>query len=97
MGGFALIHIALQLFKRLGHWVGTGCAAFFTFHHNQRNAIHKKHNIGNDKLFNATGRINAELVDGMELIVLRMRKIYQFHHRVLFTGEFVKINLGFKQ
>ena len=91
------LHIALQLHKGLLHGIGAGRSALLALHHRQRNAVHKQHNVRNDELLHAARRIDAELVDGVELIVFRVGEIDQLDHRVLLAGHFVDIHLGLEQ
>ena len=97
MGGLALVAIALQLLKSFRHRVGAGRPAFFAFHHCQRDAIHEQHNIGNNELLHAARRVDAKLIDSEKMIVLRVHKVDQLHHRVLLAIHLVHIYLRLEQ
>ena len=93
----ALVHVALQLHKGFRHGVGTGFRALFALHHAQRYAVDQQHDVRNDELAYAAGRVDAELVDGVETVVLGVRKVNQLHHRVSLARGLVNIHLRLEQ
>ena len=93
----ALVHVALQLHKGFRHGVGTGFRALFALHHAQRYAVDQQHDVRNDELAYAAGRVDAELVDGVETVVLGVCKVNQLHHRVSLARGLVNIHLRLEQ
>jgi hypothetical protein len=87
----------LQLNEGFIHRVAAIGATLLAFDHHKRNAIHEQHNIGNDKAFHTARRINAELVDGVKTVALRIGKVDQLHHRVLLARHLIHINLSLEQ
>ena len=85
------------MLEGFGHRVGAGRPTLLAFHHRQRDAVHEQHDVRNDELLHAARRVDAELVDRQEVIVLRPVEINQPHHRVLLPGQFIHVHLGLEQ
>lgn len=96
-GVWALVQVALELGEGFGHGVGAGGAAFFAFDDDQGDAVDEEDDVGNDEGFDAARSVDAELIDGVELVVFGMVEVDEFNDRVLFAGEFVDIDLGFDE
>ena len=75
---------------------GIGIADLRLDHH-QGNAVHKEDDVRDDAALHAPRRINAELVDGVEDIALRVGKVDQLYYRVSLPGEFIHIDLRFEE
>jgi hypothetical protein len=54
---------------------------FLALDHSERDAIHEQNYVGKDEGLDAAWRIDSELIDGVELIVLRRAKIDQSNYR----------------
>ena len=63
----------------------------------QRNAVHAEHDVRDDAGLHTARRIDAELVDGVKLITLRMRKVDQLHDRIGLAREFVEVHLRLQE
>lgn len=65
----------MELGEGFGHGVGAGSAAFFAFDDDQGDAVDEENDVGDDEGFDAAGGIDAELVDGVKLVVMRIREV----------------------
>ena len=97
LGIGAAAHVALQLHKGFLHRVGASLRTLFALHHAQRHAIHKQHDVGNDETLHAARRVDAELVDGVKLVVFGRCEVNQTNHRVALAGQLIHIHLRFEQ
>ena len=91
------VAVAQQLLERLVHRVGRVRIADLRLHHHQRDAVHEQHDVRNDAALHAARRVDAELVDGVENVALRVGEVDQLHHRVGLAGEFVHVHLGLEE
>ena len=96
-GFLAAAHVALQLHKGFLHRVGAGFRTLLALHHHQRDAVHEQHNVRDDEGLHAARRVDTELVDSVELVVRRVVKIDQAHHRVSLAGQLVAVGLRLEQ
>ena len=96
-GGRALAAVALQLNEGFVHRVGAGRRTFLALHHRQRQAVHEQHDVGDDETAHATRCVDAELVDRVKAVALRVLKVDQLHHGVFLAGGLVHIHLRLHQ
>src|SRR3546814_17227359 len=66
-------------------------------HHHQRNTVHEQHEVRDDAALHAARRVDAELVDGVETVALRVHEVDQRHHRVGLAGDLVAVDLRLEQ
>lgn len=66
-------------------------------HHHQRDTIHEQHDVRDDEGLHAARRVDAELVDGVKLVVRRVVKVDQPHHRIGLARQLVALDLRLEQ
>ncbi len=91
------IAVAFELGVGGLHGVGGVGVADFGFDHHERDAVDEENDVGNDAGFGSAGRVDAELVDGVEGVALRVGEVDELHDGIEFAGEFVAIDLGFEE
>ena len=89
----SLVAVPHQLLERLEHRVRREVVGVLAFDHDQRQAVHEQHDVRDDEPLARTRRVDAELVDGVELVSLRMLEVDQLDVRILLAGQFVGIDL----
>ena len=60
----------------------------------KRKTVHEQHDVGDDEALARPRRVDAELVDGEEVVPLRVVEVDQLDVRVLLAGDFVDIDLS---
>jgi hypothetical protein len=74
-GLWARVPVAEKLNKRLVDWIGCVLIADFCLYHHQRDAVDEQHDIRDDTGLHAPRRINAELIDRVEDVPLRVGEV----------------------
>ena len=90
---FPLFAVTHQLLEGLVHGVGGELVGVLALDDDQGNAVHEQHDVGNDEVLDRARRVDAELVDGEEVVPLRVVEVDQLDIRVLLAGQFVDIDL----
>ena len=93
----ARVPIAQKLHERLMDGVGRVRVSDLGLYHYQRDPVDEKHDVRDDRSFHASRCLDAELVDGVEDVALRVGEVDQLCHRVGLAGEFVHIHLRLEQ
>ena len=96
-GRLAGVAIACQLGVGLVHRVRGGGAADLRLDHDERQAVHEQHDVGNDEWPDPARRVDAELVDRVEAVAFRAVEVDQPHRRVLLAGHLVAVDLRLEQ
>ena len=91
---FTLFRIPHQLLEGFGHWIGFNLIPVLCLNNNQRHAVHEQHNVWNDEQLHAARCVDAELVDGVEGVSLRMLEVDQLDVWVFLAGQFVLVGLN---
>ena len=91
------VAVAQQLDERLIDRVRRVRIADLRLNHHQRDAVDEEDNVRNDATLHAARRVDAELIDGVESVALRMREVDQLHDRVGLAGDLVHVHLGLEQ
>ena len=89
----SLVAVAHQLLEGFVHRVGGEVVGVLALDHHQRQAVHEQHDVGDDEVLARSRRVDAELVDGEEVVPLRVLEVDQLDVRVLLAGDFVDIDL----
>jgi hypothetical protein len=66
-------------------------------HHHQGDAVHEQDDVRDDTGLHAAGRVDPELVDGVEPVALRVGEVDEPHDRVNFAGHLVAVHLGLEE
>jgi len=65
--------------------------ALLALHQHQRQSVHKEHQFRDDAGLHRTGVVHPKLVDGDEVIPLRVLEIDELHRRAFVAGDFVAV------
>jgi hypothetical protein len=79
------------------HRVGSVRITDLCLDDDQRNAVHEEHDVRDDAALHAAGRVDAELIDGMEDVALRMGEVDELHHRIGLARELVHVHLRLEE
>ena len=89
----AAVAVAQELLEGRVQRVGGVGVADLRLDHHQRDAVHEQDDVRDDAALHAARRVDAELVDGVELVALGVREVDELHHRVGLAGDFVAVDL----
>lgn len=67
--------------------------AYLGLDNDQRDAVHEQDNVRDDAALHTARRVDAELVDGVESVLLGVSEIDELDDRVGFAGDVVTVYL----
>jgi len=96
-GFLALVAVAADLDVSLVERVGREFVGLFALHRHQRDAVDEEDDVGDDEVLDPAGRVDAELVDGVEEVALRVLEVDQPDRGVVLAGALVAVDDGLDQ